>query len=572
LLFILLRLGATGAAQDLIIQHNGIGKAGGRLVTALRAEPKTLNPVVAMDGPSRDLISRMHADLISINRHSQMTEPGLAESWTVSKDGRTYTLLLRRGIRFSDGHPFSASDVLFTFRVFLDEKTHSPQRDLLIIGGKPIQVREVDPHTVTIELAQPYAAAERLFDGFPILPKHVLEKALDAGTLSTIWTLSTPPSQIVGLGPFRLKEYRPGERLVLERNPYFWQVDAARQRLPYLDELEFLFVGSEDSQITRFLAGEIDVLNRVSPKSYALLGKEQTARGDLLVDAGASLEYNFLVFNLSPLPAGVAPDIGARQAWFRQGNFRRAVSLAVDRDSIVRLVYGGRGAPLWGPVTPANKRWIDSTLPQPPRSLATARQLLASSGFNWDVHGSLRDRDGRPVEFSIVAGVGNHERLQMATLIQSDLKQLGMDVRIAALEFRSLVDRVLNTRHFDAALMGLGGGDADPNSELEVWLSSGGMHLWNPGQKEPATPWEAEIDGLMRRQVSARSYRERKMLYDRVQQLFSEHLPMICLASPDVVVTARRWVGNFAPAVLDHYTLWNAAELFRGDLGQAAAR
>jgi peptide/nickel transport system substrate-binding protein len=523
-----------------------------------------------MDAASRDVLARMHADLISIDRRSQLTEPALARSWTVSKDGRTYTLRLRQGLRFSDGHPFDAGDVAFTFRVFLDENTHAPQRDLLIIGGKPVVVREVDRYTVAVELPEPYAAAERLFDGFPILPRHLLEKVFQDGALSKAWSMNTSPDSTAGLGPFRLKEYRPGERLVLERNPYFWQIDRAGQRLPYLDQLEFLFVGSEDAQITRFIAGETDILNRVSPKNYALLAKQQAARSDLFQDLGPSLEYNSLVFNLTPFENGKAPEITARQVWFRQVAFRRAVSLAIDRESIVRLVYGGRAAPLWGHVAPGNALWINDKLPRPARSITGARDMLTSAGFTWNREGTLLDREGKPVEFSIAASAGNIERVQMATIIQDDLKQLGMKVQVAPLEFRSLVDRVLNTRLFDAAIMGLGGGDADPNPELNVWLSSGSMHLWNPGQKQPATPWEAEIDRLMHQQVSALAYKQRKMMYDRVQQLVADNLPIICLASPDVVLSARQWVGNFTPAVLDHNTLWNAAQLFRRDQGSAS--
>lgn len=569
LVCLLFCLGARVIAQDLLVPQNEPGTRGGRLVVALRAEPKTLNPFLAMDASSREVIGRMHADLISINRRSQATEPALARSWTVSADGRSYKVHLRRGVRFSDGQAFDADDVVFTFRVFLDEKTHSAQRDLLIIGGKPLQVRKVDRYTVAIELAEPYGAGERLFDGFPILPRHLLQGPVDAGALAKTWTLNTAPGQIAGLGPFRLKEYRPGERLILERNPYFWQAGRAHQRLPYLDELEFLFVGSEDAQITRFMAGETDILNRVSPRNFAMLEKERTARGDLVEDLGPGLEYNFLVFNLTPMEAGKAPAIAARQNWFRQAAFRRAVSLAIDRESIVRLVYGGRGAPLWGHVAPGNKLWVNPRIPKPARSIPGARGLLASAGFTWNGEGSLLDRDRQPVEFSIVASAGNTERVQMATIVQDDLKQIGIKVQVASLEFRSLVDRVLNTRLFDAAIMGLGGGDADPNPEMNVWLSSGGMHLWNPNQKEPATPWEAEIDRLMRRQLSTHGYLQRRALYDQVQQLVAENVPVVFLASPDVVAAARKSVGNFAPAVLEPNTLWNAAQLFRRGPDQA---
>jgi peptide/nickel transport system substrate-binding protein len=554
---------ASPDPEELLVSSSARGHRGGRLTVALRAEPKTLNPLTAMDLPSREVIGRMHADLISINRQTQLTQPALAKSWTVSPDGRRYTLHLRRGLRFSDGHAFDADDVVFTFEAFLDEKTHSPQRDLLIIDGHPVTARKIDAYTVVVELPAPYAAAERIFDGVPILPRHILEKSFREGKLADTWRLNTPADSISGLGPFRLKQYEPGERLVLERNPYFWQEDSSRQRLPYFDELSFLFVGSEEAQVTRFAAGETDILNRVSPRTFPLLAAGQTSRGDLVADAGPSLEYNFLVFNLSPPDVVKAPEIAARQAWFQQTAFRKAASLAVDRDAIVRLVYGGRGAPMWGNVSEGNQLWSSTSIPKPDRSISQARDLLASAGFKWDSEKNLHDRAGKLVEFSIAVAASNTERVQMATIVQDDLKQLGMKVQVASLEFRSLVDRVLNTRQFDAAVMGLGGGDADPNSEMNVWLSSGGMHLWNPGQNQPATPWEAEIDRLMHAQMSAVRVKQRKQLYDRVQQVIGENIPMVFLASPHVVVAARKSVGNFTPAVMADCTLWNVAELFR---------
>ncbi len=276
------------------------GRYGGRLAVSLRAEPNTLNPLIALDAPSREAIGRMNGDLITINRATQRTGPGLAKSWTLSKDGRRFELRLRRGIRFSDGHPFDADDVMFTFAVYLDEKIHSPQRDLLVVAGKPVAVRKIDPYTVEFQLAGPYSAAERMFDSVAILPRHLLEASYRDGTLARAWTLNTPPEKIAGLGPFRLKEYRPGERLTLERNPYYWKVDTAGNRLPYLNELVFLFAGSEDAQVLRFSAGETDIVDRLSAANFAMLARDAAAKGLRVEDLGPGLEYSFLFFNLKP--------------------------------------------------------------------------------------------------------------------------------------------------------------------------------------------------------------------------------------------------------------------------------
>src|ERR1700735_3014197 len=369
--------------EERMIADGVPGHAGGRLVVALRSEPKTLNPVLAVDEPSRDVIRCLTADLIHINRGSLKTEPSLAKSWSVSRDGRQYTLQLRRGVRFSDGQAFNADDVIFSFQVYLDEKVDSSQRHLLAVGRKPITVVKVDDYTVRFELAQPYAAAERLFDSIAILPRHLLQNTYQAGSFSQAWTLSMPPNQFAGLGPFRLKEYVAGQRVVLERNPYYWKADRAGNQLPYLNEVVFLFVPSEDAQVIRFQSGDTDVLSRFSAENFAVLQKQQGTKGYHLDDLGPGLEYNFLFFNLSDLSSKNLPEISKKQAWFQDLRFREAVSAAIDREGIVRLVYGGRATAIWDQVTPGNKLWLDDKIGHPKQSVERARELLQSAGYSW---------------------------------------------------------------------------------------------------------------------------------------------------------------------------------------------
>ena len=184
----------------------------------------------------------------------------------------------------------------------------------------------------------------------------------------------------------------------------------------------------------------------------------------------------------------------------------------------------------------------------------------------------LMDRDGQPVAFTIVTNTGNTERNQIATIIQDDLRQLGIAVNVAALELRALLDRLLNTHDYEACVLGLGGSDGDPSNEMNVWLSSGGTHLWNPGQPQPGTAWEAEIDTLMRRQLVIRDMQERKRLYDRVQALVAENLPIISLVSPNVLVGVTKGLGNLRPTIFDHHALWNVEELFWRGRPSGAAR
>jgi peptide/nickel transport system substrate-binding protein len=552
----------TLSDEELQLTDGEVGRYGGKLIASLRSEPKTLNPVSAVDAPSLKLLALTNADLIHINRYTQGTEPALAKSWKVSSDGRRYTLQLRQGVRFSDGQPFDADDVVFTFQVILDEKTRSPQRDLLVIGGKPIAVQKIDTHTVQFETAQPDAAAERLFDSIALLPRHLLEKAYQDGTLDHAWNLSVKPDQIAGLGPFRLKEYVPGIRIVFERNPYYWKVDGHGNRLPYLDEVAFLVVSSEDTEVIRFQAGDTDLISGLSPENFAVLAKEQKGRGYELYDRGPSLQYEFLFFNLNELKSDSLNQIAHKQKWFELVKFRQAVSEAIDREAVIKLVYQGRASPLWAQVTPGNKLWANSDLPRPPRSLKRARELLTESGFSWKPDGTLTDGQGQAVDFSIVTAAGNTLRAKMATIVQHDLAELGMQVHIVPLEFGSLMNRIFQTFDYEACLLGLVSGDADPNPEMNVWLSSGATHLWDLSRGHPATAWQAEIDRLMTEQLMTLNYKERKRAYDRVQQLVTENLPLICLVSPNILVGAKKSLGNFRPANLNDFTLWNVEQLF----------
>ncbi|MBI4906990.1 MAG: ABC transporter substrate-binding protein [Acidobacteria bacterium] len=544
------------------------GVPGGTLRVAQKAEPKTLNPLVAIDAPSREVIRLLHADLITINRYTQRTEPALAESWKAAKDGRSFTLALRKGVHFSDGHPFDADDVIFTFQVYTDKAVAAPQRDLLMVGEEPVRVRKTGSHTVVVTLSQPYAAAERIFDGIAILPRHLLEADYRAGRLAKIWTVASTPQSMAGLGPFRFREHKAGEWIRLDRNPYYWKSDANRRRLPYFDEVVLRATGTEENQVIRFLAGELDVLGRLAARSYAAI--EQKALPDVqLVDAGSSLEYNVAFFNLNTsAPAHVA----SKQTWFGDKRFRQALSLAADREGMARLVYGGRATPLWGHVPPGNRIWAAQDIAKPPRSIPAAKQILTQVGFQWDSAGRLLDRAGTPVRFTIVVSSSNSERSRLATILASDWRELGIDVQVVPLEFRALLDRLMNSKDYDACLLGFGGGDADPNPEMNIWLSSGSMHFWNPQQKSPATPWEARLDELMRRQMTTTDFAARHALFREVQQIVAGERPVISLVSPNVLVAARRSVGNFRPAILDSYALWNAEYLYRvtstGGLGQ----
>lgn len=560
--FVALCLATASQTEEILVMKGAIGHYGGRLVISERSEPKTLNPVTAIDGNSRDIIGMITADLIHINRYSQRTEPALARSWTVSADGREYILRLRRGIRFSDNQPFDADDVIFTFQVYLDERTHSPQRELLVIAGKPIGVQKIDTYTVRFDLAQPYAAAERLFDSIAILPRHVLDRYYKEGRLTQAWGLDTAPDQIAGLGACRLKQYVPGQRIILEANPHYWKTDEEGNRLPYLREVIAVFTGNPETEAMRFEAGEIDIVNRFSAPNFEALEGYEQLRHFRLYDVGPGLEYDFLFFNLNDLSQRGLASIASKQSWFQQAAFREALSCAIDREAITRMVYRGRAFPLWENVTPGNKLWVNRQIPRGARSLARGRELLRQAGFSWGSDGRLLDAHKNRVAFSIVHNAGNSQQTEMATLIQGDLKEIGMEVALVPLEFRTMLDRIFKTYQYEAAIMALDGGDADPNSEMNVWTSQGSTHVWDLAAKGAPSPWQEEIDQLMREQLVTLDYPKRKRIYDRVQEIIWKNSPVIFLVSPDILVGAKEQIGNFSPAILSSHTLWNIEQLF----------
>ena len=423
-------------------------------------------------------------------------------------------------------------------------------------------MRRLDANTVAFHLAHRYAAAERLLTALPCCPSIFLGKRIGMASWIRPGKQAHHRAKSLPLGSVspervcrRTTSYFGAQPLLLEDET------SEKQRLPYLDEITFLFVPNADAEVIRFQSGDTDILNRLGADDYSVLKKDQATHSFRVYDAGPSLEYNFLFFNLnSALPAN--SDISRKQAWFRQVKFRQAISLAIDRDSMVRLIYREMATPLWSPVTPASAFWVDAAIPHPARSIDQARKLLRDAGFSWSETGELIDSSRSPVKFTILTSASNSQRMKMATIIQQDMKELGIAVEVVPLEFRSVVNRIFQTHDYEAAILGLGAGDVDPNSQMNVWLSSGNDHIWDLGESHPATAWENEIDQLMEKQLTTLKPQARKLLYDRVQEIIAENLPLISLVSPNVLVAAKNELANFKPAALDPHTLWNAPELY----------
>jgi peptide/nickel transport system substrate-binding protein len=551
-----------GASTGGLPRENGGALAtgiprGGNLLVSVRNEPRSFNRLAARD-TTTDLLSNLtQAKLVRINRVTQEVEPWLAESWTRSEDGKRYTLKLRPGVVFSDGEPFTSPDVVFSFKAVYDERTGSNLADSLQPNGKRLQVTAVDPLTVEITFAEPFAAGVRLLDNLPILPRHKLEQALDAGKMGDAWNLSTPPSEIVGLGPFVLSAYIPGQRLIFDRNPRYFRKapgDSVGSALPYLDRLTVEIIPDQSAELLRLEAGQIDMTHsEILPEAYAPLKRAADAGRIKLFDLGVGLDANSLWFNLKPSAFAGDP----RAAWLQRDELRQAISLAVDRQVMADTVYLGAAAPVFGPITPANKTWYWTGLPKTPHDPEAAKRKLAAIGLtdrNGD--GLLEDAGNRPAEFTLLTRTGRPDLERGAAVIRDEMKKIGVVVNVVALEAGALVDRFANTGKYEAVYYSPIASDTDPALNPDFWFSFGNAHLWNMSEKKPATEWERRIDELMAKQIASPDESERKKLFNEVQRLFVEHEPVVYFAAPRVYVAVSSRVTNLIPAISRPQTLW----------------
>lgn len=525
-----------------VFASGALAQSGGELRFVLHSEPKTFNPVLMEDDSSESIRYLTGGVLIRVNRQTQQPVPELAQSWKVSKDGRTISFELRQNLHFSDGTPFSADDVAFTMKQLMDPALHSPTGDMFRSSQGQLQVAVSSPTRIAITFSAPIADSVKSFDQVAIMSGK------------------SPQKEMAVLGPFYVAEDKPGAYLVLKRNPYYWKHDAQGRQLPYLDSVRLDILQSQDTEILRLLRGEIDFINSLSPDYYDKLEAENPA---LVHDAGVSLDSEFMWFNQVPS----APIPNYKKAWFESTNFRRAISEAINRQDIARIVFKNHAQPAVGVVSPANKFWFNLQLQPHPFDQKSALARLRQDGFVFQ-DGTLKDRDRHAVEFSIVANA-NKNRERMATLIQQDLAGIGIKVNVVTLDFPSLIDRMTNSYNYEACLLGFVNDELDPNSEMNVWLSSSENHQWDPKQKTPATPWEAQIDKLMREQASTLDQAKRKKYYDEVQQIVWEQEPFIYLINHDSLSAVSPALQNVHPTILRPQVYWNIDEL---SLNQQLAR
>jgi len=276
-------------AEPLVTTVDTVGRYGGRFVIAETSNPRTFNAPMANESSSADITQLIFTSLVGYDNATQQFVPGLARAWEVASDGVTWTFHLRDGAAFSDGHPMAAEDVLFNFEIAYDVTLHPPLQDLLKVGGKKFDVSAPDRSTVIVKTPTPVATLLAAVGSLPILPKHILEPSFKNGSFASAYNVSTPPHKLVTSGPFRVTQYVPGEKTVLGRNPYWFGVDQARHRLPYLTEVIFLIVPDQDAADLKFRSAEIHGLDNVKPENYRWYEDHQQQGNFTLYDLGPDL-------------------------------------------------------------------------------------------------------------------------------------------------------------------------------------------------------------------------------------------------------------------------------------------
>jgi peptide/nickel transport system substrate-binding protein len=558
------------AAQPLRIPMAETGVPGGRFVIGTLSDAKTFNPILSNESSSSDVSDRLFTALVETDNLTRRHRPALATSWESNRDGRVWTWHLRRGARFSDGHPITAADVLFSFAVAYDSTLHPSIYDLLSPHGRRIQVSAPDSYTVVMRLARPHALLVDAVGALRILPRHVLEPAWRAGRFASSYGVGTRPESLVTSGPWRLKQFVPHEKTVLTRNPYWFGVDARGRRLPYLDELVFLVVPDQNTCSLKFEAGELDALDNVKAEDYRRFERGQARGGYVVHRLGPSLTSNFFWFNLNTVkrpggrrPVGTPYADPVRYAWFSNRDFRRAVSMAVDRQAIIRSVYFGEGEKGWSILTPGYGAFYDRTVTAPDHDPAGARRLLARLGFrDRDRDGVLEDPQGHPVRFTLKTNAGS-VRVQMANFVRDDLARVGIQCNVAAVDYNTLIVNMREDFDYDAILAGLGGAvPPDPAMCGNFYRSSGATHFWNVRQTRPETPAEARVDSLFDRLLLPGTLAERRGLSSRIDRILDEECWLIWLPVMKVELPVRDRFGNVAPNLLPHRVLWNSETVF----------
>lgn len=518
--------------------------------------PKSFNPVTAKETSTTDITSKMFVGLTKTDGVSGEVEPQLAKSWSQSNGGRVWTFELRDDIVWSDGTPLTVDDVVFTYnQLYLNPDVATSSRFMLLMDGNPPDVTAPSENTVRFEYPEPYAPFARVA-GMEIMPKHVLDPIVDSGDFNSAWGVGTNPDSIVVNGPFKLKEYQTNQRVLLERNPRYYEVAENGDRLPRLDQILFEIVKNREVSFQKFKKGELDVLG-LQGKDYPLLKPREEELKFTMHRVGPSLGTTFLTFNMN---TDRHPETGEtyipehKLNWFNDPAFRRAVSYGLDREQIINIVMNGLGIPIYGPVSPANKPFYHDGLTEYSHDVDRAQKILRENGYkDRDGDGVREGPDGHRISFVLNTNSGNDQRVEMSEIIRQDLSNLGFEVNFNQIEFNTLVNKLNSDFDWEAVVIGFTG-SLDPHFGSNLWQSSADLHIWHPLQEDPRREWEAEIDRIFNHAVKETDREKRRAMYRRWQEIVNEIQPVIYTVTPETIYAVRDRFTHVKPTPIGGFS------------------
>ena len=518
---LVLALGGCGGEADSAVDR-ATGQAAGKpaygdtFIDALTGNISGLIPNVLTDAASFEVGSLIYSGLVTRDKDLNIIGE-LAESWEFSRDCLDLTFKLRRNVRWHDGRPFTADDVVFTYEAMMNPKTPTAYReDFRAVST----VEAVDPYTLHVRYAKPYAKALQSWSTW-ILPRHVLESYVKEGRLREAPQNRSDP---VGTGPYRFKEWKPGEKVVLVANPDYFE------GRPYLSRIVYRII---PSQATIFLELKAQGIDSAGPAGLTALQFKRQAEFPAFRKAYNKYQYQdnvytYLGFNLS-------------DPRFADKRVRQAFAHAINKRELIEGVRLGLGREATGPYKPGTWAYNPNVRTYP-YDMAKARELLAAAGWRTKNADGILVKDGQPFEFVLRTNQGNDERRKVAEIIQASLKDLGVKVDIQVIEWASFLKEYIKKRRFEAIILGWGIG-LDPD-QFEVWHSSktGPDDLNRIGYANP------EADEMLEKGRASCVEAERKKYYDRFQEILAEDEPIVFLYFRDALPVVSSRVRGIAPS------------------------
>ena len=521
-----------------------------RLVVSTPSDASTFNSPLNQSAYS--VFGYIYEGLIIENGVTGELEPALAESWEVSEDEQTIVITLKEGLKWSDGEPLTVDDVVFSYNeIYLNDKIPSSLKDILRIGksGALPTVKKIDNLRVEFSTPEPFAPFVRYAGGLTILPAHALKESVrttnSEGELNylTKWGTDTPVTEIVGNGMYRIKSYAPNQRIILEKNPFYWRQDNQGNNLPYIENIVWQVIENTDNQLLNFRSGELDTI-KVAAEMFPLLKREENRGKYTIYNGGPTPASSFICFNINQGKNAQGKPLvdPIKSRWFNNKAFRQAIAYGINREAMTNNIYRGLGAPQYSPIPVTSPFYLS-----PEEGLKIynydpekARKLLLGAGFKYNQNGELLDSEGNQVEFTLLSSAGRKVREQMATQINQDLAKLGIKINMQFLSFNTYVRKLSLSKDWEVYLGGFTGGSIEPHGGYNIWSVNGRLHTFNqgpqPGDEKiegwKVNDWEQQIDDLYIQASQVFDEDKRKEFYGQAQQIIADELPFIYMVNP----------------------------------------